>query len=148
VPITLTLGSGTTEVEYPIQDTDASGFFTVSVAGLSNGVYSWRAKGPRWLATSGTVSMSGAATTQQDMGMMMAGDCNNDNAVSVSDFTILKSTFGKGLGDPGYDPRADFTGDDTVTSLDFALLKGHFGQGGALPIGPDPGPGPTGATQN
>src|SRR5207248_2680629 len=40
LPITLTLTSGATEVNYPVQTTDASGFFTVPVTTLSNGTYS------------------------------------------------------------------------------------------------------------
>src|SRR5438445_387236 len=38
-PISLTLKLGTTEINYPVQTTDASGFFTVSVGGLANGTY-------------------------------------------------------------------------------------------------------------
>ena len=45
VPITLTLKLGATEVNYPSQTTDASGFFTISVDGLANGMYDWRVKG-------------------------------------------------------------------------------------------------------
>src|SRR5205823_2963885 len=49
LPITLTLKSGTTEVNYPVQNTDASGFFT-QVITLPNGAYNWRVKGPKYLA--------------------------------------------------------------------------------------------------
>ena len=65
---------------------------------------------------------------------MRVGDCNNDNVISILDFNILKSTYGMGIGDPGYDDRADFTGDQVVTILDFNLLKVNFGQSGAPPI--------------
>ena len=64
-------------------------------------------------------------------------DANNDNVITVQDFNILRSTFGKSNGDTGYDDRADFTGDHVVTVQDFNLLRGNFGQGGAPPIGPD-----------
>jgi len=67
---------------------------------------------------------------------MKAGDANNDNVVSSGDFTLLKGTFGKSQGQPGYHNRADFTGDTVVTSADFTLLKTNFGQGGSPPIGP------------
>jgi hypothetical protein len=71
-----------------------------------------------------------------EMGLMRAGDCNNDNVVLVLDFNILKPTFGRSVGDPSYDDRADFTGDQIVNVLDFTLLKGNFGSGGAPPIRP------------
>ena len=70
------------------------------------------------------------------MGLMRVGDANNDNVINAVDFTLLKSTFGKSMGDPGYDDRADFNGDLVVNSGDFTLLKGNFGIGGAPPIGP------------
>jgi hypothetical protein len=136
-PITLTLKTGTLETDYPSQTTDASGFFTVTAP--SSGPYAWRAKGSKYLATAGAVTITGAVTNVE-MGLMRPGDANNDNVVSAPDFSILKSTFGKTQGDPGYDDRADFTGDVTVNALDFTLLKGNFGLGGAPPIAPIPAP--------
>src|SRR2546423_6560018 len=76
LPITLTLKSGTTEVNYPVQTTDASGFFTVSVGSLPLGTYGWLVKGPDgvvktqatdppgFLANTGTLTLTAAASTQ------------------------------------------------------------------------------------
>jgi hypothetical protein len=55
---------------------------------------------------------------------------------TVLDFNILKTTFGKQNGDPGYDDRADITGDQIVSILDFNPMKANFGQGGAPPVMP------------
>jgi hypothetical protein len=134
VPITLTLKAGTTEVNYPSQNTDSSGFFTTSLGNLPNGTYSWRVKDPKYLANVGNVALTGSPTNAE-MGLMRAGDANNDNLVSVLDFNILKSTFGKSVGQTGYDDRADFTGDQVITILDFNSLKGNFGLGGSPPTG-------------
>ena len=71
-----------------------------------------------------------------DMGTLRAGDANDNNVVNSADFTILKNTFGKGPGDPGYDPHGDFNSDNVVNSQDMSLLKLNFGQGGALPGSP------------
>ena len=95
-----------------------------------------RVKGPKGLGNSGTIQLTGAPVTSVEMGLMHTGDCDNDNVVSVTDFNILKNTFGKSVGDPGYDDRADFTGDQTVSIADFNLLKGNFGLGGAPPVNP------------
>ena len=138
LPITLTLKLGSNEVNYPSQNTDASGFFTVSVAGLVSGTYNWRVKDPKYLANAGTVLLTGAATTNTEMGLMLAADANNDNVITTVDFTILKTSFGQGIGDPNYDARADFNGDNVVSSVDFTLLKANFGLGGAPPIRPSP----------
>lgn len=128
----MTLRTGSSEVDYPAQLTDASGFFTVTVSGLANGSYSYRVKGPKYLAKSGTVAMSGGPQTNVDIGLMRAGDANNDNLVNVLDFNILRSVFGTGFGNAGYDDRADFTGDRTITILDFNLVKSNFGLQGVF----------------
>ncbi len=151
LPITITLKIGATEVSYLAQNTDPNGFFTVTIGGLITGTYNWRVKGPNgavqtslsapagFLANNGTLILTGAATTQVEMGLMRAGDCNNDNVVNAGDFTILKNTFGKALGHPGYDSRADFNNDYHIDANDFNLLRGNFGIGGSPPIGPGTG---------
>jgi hypothetical protein len=136
LPVTITLKLGSTEANYAPQNTDASGFFTVPVGGLAPGTYNWRVKGPKYLANSGSVFLSGSGSTQQEMGLLRSGDSNNDNTVSGADFIVLKVTYGKSLNDPGYDPRGDFNNDDAVTVADFTLLKINFGQAGAPPISP------------
>jgi hypothetical protein len=68
------------------------------------------------------------------MGLMRAGDANNDNRVAANDFNIVHNSYGLRSGDPGYDARADFTGDNQVTIGDFNLVKVNFGSGGAPPL--------------
>jgi hypothetical protein len=133
LPLTLTLRLGANTTTYPNLTTDASGFFTVSVSILPTGVYTWWVKGPAYLATSGPVMLSGAPSTQVEMGQQRAGDVNNDNLVDITDFSLLRATFGKICGDGSYDGRADFTGDCLVDITDFTLLRGNFGQAGAPP---------------
>jgi len=148
LPLTLTLRSSVQEVNYPVQYTEASGYFTVSVGTLSPGPYNWRVKsaqvGPTapqrnsgWLSTSGTVVLTGAPVAQQqEMGLQRAGDCDNSDVVNSPDFVVLKNTFGHAAGEASYDNRADITGDTVVNAVDFSYLKGNFGQSGAPPIGP------------
>src|SRR5206468_5384583 len=92
-PLSLTLKSGATEVNYPTQNTDTSGFFTVSLGVLSNGTYQWRAKGPNgtpnlpvnspagYLALMGPVTLNSSPTIQLDMGLIRSGDSDNNNIV-------------------------------------------------------------------
>ncbi len=134
LPITLTLRAGATETDFSTATTDANGSFTVTVDGLAPGIYDWRVKGPKYLANSGTIMLTGTSTTGAEMGLMKVGDCNNDNIVTIADFNILRPTFGRQSGDPGYDDRADFTGDLLVNVTDFNLLRGNFGVGGSPPI--------------
>ncbi len=136
MPVTITLKTGTTEINYTGLTTDASGFFTVPVGSLANGPYNWRAKGPKYLAKGGTINLTGAAITNLEIGLMMAGDANNDNLVNILDFNIMKIAFGTQIGQPGYDDRTDFTGDQIVNILDFNLSKRSFGLPGAPPVLP------------
>jgi hypothetical protein len=140
LPITLTLRSEAGEFDYPQQTTGDNGVFTVPVAALAAGTYGWRVEGPRFLANAGTVTIAGAPATNCEMGLMRAGDANNDNTVDVSDFIILKGAFGESSGQPGYDDRADFNGDLLVSIIDYSPLKGNFGLSGAPPLSPRPGP--------
>jgi hypothetical protein len=136
LPITLTLKLGTTEIGYGPTTTDASGVFTVPVGGLPPGNYSWRVKGPKYLANAGNVNLDGAPVIHVEMGLMRAGDCNDDNVVDMSDFNIMRATYGRGVGHPLYDERADFTGDGIVNLLDYSFLSRNFNQGGAPPLVP------------
>jgi hypothetical protein len=134
-PVSLTLKLGTYEANYTSLATDANGLFTLDTGPMPYGTYQWRVKGPKFLANIGSVTLTGNAVTVE-MGTLIAGDANNDNIINVADFTVVKSTFGKGVGQPGYDDRADFTGDSIVNVADFGLLKANFGQGGSPPLGP------------
>jgi hypothetical protein len=140
LPITLTLklNTGSVERNYASQSTDASGYFSSSTASLVGGAYNWRVKGPKYLANAGTVTLggSGTVTSTLEMGLMRAGDADDDNLVSASDFNILRATFGKACGDVGYDDRADFTGNCLVDASDFNVLRANFGTSGAPPLRP------------
>jgi hypothetical protein len=65
---------------------------------------------------------------------MRAGDANNDNVISIQDQNILRLTFGKALGDPGYDARADFNFDNVISIADQNLLRSNFGTAGCDPV--------------
>ena len=100
---------------------------------VSNGIYGWRVKGPKFLANAGSVTLAGAPTTQAEMGLMLAGDANDNNVVKLArDFNILKLQFGSG----GSNLSADFNNDGVVNSADFILLRANFGLSGAPPLGP------------
>jgi hypothetical protein len=135
-PVTLTLRSGATEVDFPLQNTDSYGYFTDTLPTLSPGVYNWRIKGPKFLANGGSVTLTGSSITNLEAGLMKAGDANDDNVVNITDFSIMRNTFGKTLGQGGYDGRGDFNRDELVNVIDVALHKSNNGIAGAPPVGP------------
>jgi hypothetical protein len=136
LPISLTLKTGNIEIDFPSELTDPSGFCTVTVETLPDGIYSWRVKGPQYLANSGLVTLDGSLLTHVEMGQLRVGDCNDDNRITASDFIILRNTLGKSVGQPGYDARAEFTGDSIVNIVDYSFLRSGFGLGGAPPLQP------------
>jgi hypothetical protein len=133
-PLTMTLALAGNVYTYTNMTTDASGYFTASVATRTSGTYQYWVKGPQYLANSGTVTLNGATVTSSEMGNMLVGDANEDNVIDVIDYSVLRSTFGRSVGDPNYDARADFNDDGTVDVTDYSLLRANFGSSGALPL--------------
>jgi len=103
---------------------------------LPAGTYNWRVKDPKYLANGGSLVLTGAAVTNVEMGFVRTGDASDNNVVDSTDFAILRGTFGKSVGQPGYDDRADFDGNEAVNATDFSLLRGNFGTSGAPPLAP------------
>lgn len=58
----------------------------------------------------------------------MAGDIDGDGHVDVYDLLVFVDSFGRTLGQFGYDPACDLNGDNTVGVVDLLTLVGNFGQ--------------------
>jgi hypothetical protein len=133
-----------TEPRYSFETTtDQNGEFEVGLIDPAD--YEMRVKGTKTLQNLISVSLA-PGENSVDAGELLEGDANDDNCVTILDFSILAGTFGKCEGDSGFDSRADFNQDSCVTILDFSLLATNFGQCGA----PNPSmmvsPPPTGGT--
>ena len=75
-------------------------------------------------------SLSNAAQKDFDhdgCGDLCDADFDQDGGCGLLDFGIVKSSFGKSAGQPGYDARADMDCDGAVGLLDFGFLKAEFG---------------------
>lgn len=133
--ITLTLSQfppGTPSPSFVnVASTDYSGYFTAT--GIVTGTYDVQVKGGHTLSRKfdGLVVASGDNTMDfAGHGVLKEGDANADNYVTILDFSMLRTAFGKCEGVGGYDPRTDFNQDTCTTILDFSLLRANFGQGG------------------
>jgi hypothetical protein len=113
--------------------TDGNGAFTVN--GIPTGTYDVEVKHAQSLSlkANGLVFVAGTSTSQA-FGTLLAGDVNNDDAVTIIDFSILRASFGLAQGDAGFDPRADLNGNGGVDILDFSILRSNFGLGGPVPV--------------
>ncbi|HYD50429.1 MAG TPA: cohesin domain-containing protein [Terriglobales bacterium] len=108
--------------------TDNNGTFRVE--GVPPDSYVILVKNPKTLQVKTTRTLSSGVNTI-DFGTLKAGDANDDNVVSLIDFSILRTTFGLTLGQPGFDGRADFNDNQTVNLLDFSLMRPNFSQLGS-----------------
>jgi hypothetical protein len=131
VPLTVSLtvaGNDTPTYQFtPISD--ENGIFTVP--DITPGSYELRLKHSHTLQNMLLVDLQ-AGSNNYDCSTLLEGDANNDNFVTLTDFSILSTTFGKCEGTMGYDERADFNEDDCIAILDFSLLAVNFGQGGDM----------------
>ena len=121
------LGSSTPRYAYQAT-TDQSGRFDVS--NIPPGNYDVRIKGSHTLANfkRNIILRSGLHTI--DFGTLLEGDANDDNAVTILDYSILRTAYGTVRGQPGYDERADFNQDGAITILDYSLLRTNYGRAG------------------
>lgn len=69
--------------------------------------------------------------------ILVNGDVDGDNEVTLFDFGLLVQALGSTPGDPNWNPDADLDGDDEVTLFDHGILVKNFGQIG---YGWDPHP--------
>lgn len=109
--------------------TDNTGAFTVQ--GVEAGTYDIAVKNVHTLQNIvRDVEIVAGQANQVDVGTLREGDSNNDNFVTIVDFSILANTFNLCAGDGGYDERPDFNEDDCVGISDFSLLTNHYDEPG------------------
>lgn len=101
------------------------------ITNLAPGTYNIAVKSANYLQIVGTVNVVSGPNILS-VGNLKAGDANNDNFVTLEDFSILSATFNKQSSDVGYDGRADFNGDGFVTLEDFSLLGANFNTAGDI----------------
>jgi prepilin-type processing-associated H-X9-DG protein len=94
------------------------------------GTYDMTAKGSKWLGEkqSNVVVQPGAVTNVYFV--LRGGDASDSNSVNIQDLNMLKRTYERSLGQPGYDERADFDNSGSVDRLDLGILKSNYGKGG------------------
>jgi hypothetical protein len=97
----------------PMWASSSTSVATITTTGLATGV----AFGTTTItATQG--SISGSTT----MSVKILGDVNGDGKVDCTDLAIVKASFGKKTGQPGFDPRADLNGDGVVNIIDLSIV--------------------------
>jgi hypothetical protein len=119
VPLTVTVGSTDHSVT-----TDESGAFTLG--GLTPGTYDIQVKNAHTISNIKTGVVLNAGSNAVELGELNEGDANNDDTVNSSDFLLLRGSYFKSEGQPGFVDGADFNEDGVVNSSDFLLLRGNY----------------------
>ncbi len=102
-----------------------------ALPGVWPGTYDVLVKAYNTLARRTDGVLVGAEGASVDLGQLASGDVDDDNRVSILDYSLLATSYGKLRGSPGYDLRADLNGDGRVDAADSALLAAHYGEQGA-----------------
>ena len=118
----------TTALETTTVPLDAAGGFVVFTG--VQGTYDIAIQGSHFLrkklsgVTIPAGGLTGLAATLEN------GDVNGDNAVSISDFLVLRSVYGTTRTSPNWNENADLNGDGSVGIADFLILRARFGSSG------------------
>jgi hypothetical protein len=100
---------------------------------LELGEYDVRVKNPHTLRNvKFNVNITGPTTI--NMGELIEGDASDNNWVKGEDFSILRTSYWKQEGQPGFDDRADFDEDGWVKGSDFSLLRTNYWTQGDIPV--------------
>lgn len=110
--------------------TDTNGDF--QIASIAPGTYDIRVKGSHTLRNLKQGVVLNETTGTVNFGLLLEGDADDSDCVNSTDFSILRTTYGKRAGDPDYDGRADFNGDSIVSAADFSLLRSNYGRCGPV----------------
>jgi len=105
---------------------------TFSLPELTSGLYTICSKSEQTLRRSRTVAVQPDTEQPVALGRLLSGDVNNDNAVTLSDFTILSGSFGAASGSSAYDARSDLNADGIISLSDFTILASNFSKVGAM----------------
>ena len=93
------------------------------------GTYTMTVKVSNYLQRIATITLVNGANSET-ISELNAGDANNDNLISLTDFSILSDSYNLQSGDINFDPRADFNGDGIIQLTDFSLLSTNFNTAG------------------
>jgi hypothetical protein len=116
---TVQIGDMSADLDYVSSGALALNGGTIKDAGGNNAVLT--------LPAPGSAGSLGANKNIVINGIHLPGDANFDGHVDVVDLLTLVDAFGTGIGDPNYDPTADFNSDGFVDVVDLLTLVENFG---------------------
>ena len=70
----------------------------------------------------------------ENFGILLEGNCNDDRQVNATDFSTMVPTYGKSSIDSGFNAEADFDNSGMVNAFDFSLMVPNYGSKYWAPI--------------
>lgn len=125
------MGNVTTPTLTLTETASADGVFTLT--GIPADTYTVTVRTLGYLRAADPIALTAGTVATLDVGTLLAGDANEDNAVNILDLSILAGAYNTTVGNIGYDERADFNGDGSVNILDLSLLAGNYNTAGESP---------------
>src|SRR5439155_26139785 len=115
VPLSVRLFQPATNTQVMSASPTASSSGSFTVIGIPPGTYDAEVKQSQALSRrAGGVVFAAGTVTSQSFGTLLTGDVNNDNSVTIIDFSTLRASYGLSQGQPGYDARADLNANTTI----------------------------------
>jgi hypothetical protein len=97
---------------------------------MITGTYRLKVKGHMWLSDSiENVVFNGNGASGLGA-RLIPGDLDGDNAIGLSDFSLVRSAFGSTASSANWNPNANLNGDGAVGLADFAIIRANFGRTG------------------
>lgn len=125
-PISVEIRNATgTVVETKNTTLNSEGRFTITTSFRGSGFVTVKAS--HWLRRStGVKAVTRYGVLDEDF-LLINGDCDGDNEVTVFDYIEISNAFMTTPEDPGWNVNADLDGDGEVTVFDYIILSNNFG---------------------
>ncbi len=132
VPLTVTLyeENSAAVVDSFAPTTDQNGSFSVS--GIAPGAYQVAVKNSHTLQLVQVITLE-PGVNSVDFGTLLEGDADDNNRVTLQDFSVLTGAFNTAQGAPAFADGADFNEDGLINLADFSLLSANFNLNGEEP---------------
>ncbi|KQW48236.1 hypothetical protein ASD88_25970 [Pelomonas sp. Root662] len=111
----------TVDIKCEAMDKD-SGVASTTCADIRGAASSFGPGSHRYSATAADVAGNTGSGTASFTVVAMPGDINFDGAIDCGDQAIVKAAFGRRVGMPGFDARADVNGDGVVDIRDLSFI--------------------------
>jgi hypothetical protein len=126
-PMTIEIWQNITWISGATVTVNAGGSYSAQL--FAAGTVTYRLRNPNSLRR----TFNGTATNGVVVNAnLLAGDADQDNEVTISDYIALSSAFGREVGMVGWDVRADFDFDGIISIIDYLMLSQNYGVGGQL----------------